>query len=408
MVRLHGLLLVVFSLSAVCGCGTSSTPTTGPESLSTADADQAAAPADAAAAVTAAASAMRDGKLEHAYDLLPASYHKDIDGLVHEFADQMDADVWDATFGVLGKATSLLKTKKELLLSMLPKQPGAETQTAALADKWDGLAGGLEQLVTSDLSELSKLRSTTTRSVLQKGVGPLMKELVALSAVVSPPGAPSLADLDKVRAEVVTSTDSAATVKITSPNQAEPETVEFAKVEGKWIPKSFADEWAANIEKARENLKSVGGDALTASKPQILQVLKSVDGALDQMLTAETPEQIQAATFSLVPAAMMMSGMQGQMSGASPSKSKPAPQVTITVAQELSDDELTKLGDVLKDLVDDTAPLSTTSAKLDGKTIITVKPVADVAAFVEKLTIAKDAEVDEDNRSINASKLAFE
>lgn len=402
MVYLRQLMCVGLGLALVCGCGSSTAPPVSSGDLAPAGTE--AAPADAAAAVTAAAKAMRDGKIEAAYDLLPASYQKDIDGLVHDFATRMDSEVWEAGFGTIGKAASLLKVKKELLLSMVPKQPGNEAQAEQLAANWDGLAAGLEQFAESDLSRIQKLESTPARELLQKGIGPLAKAILSIATVRTQDGSASLADLDKVKAEVASSTESTASVKITSPNKPEPETMEFVKVDGKWIPKSMADDWASNMEQAREQLKAVDADTISANKPQILQVLKTVDGVLEEMKKAETPEQVQQAAFPLILQAMMMQGQMGV--GAKP---KPTvAQVTITVGHELSEDDQTKLNSTLKTLVDDSTALSTTSAFVDGKTIITISPVADVTEFAKKLSIAKDVEVDEVNRAISASKIEFE
>ncbi len=404
MVYLRRWMCVGLGFAFVCGCGSPAAPPVSSGELAPAGIE--ATPADAAAAVMAAAKAMRDGKIEAAYDLLPASYQKDIDGLVHDFAGRMDREVWETGFSTIGKAAGLLKAKKELLLSMVPKQPGNESQTEQLIANWDGLASGLEQFAASDLSRIEKLESAPARDLLKSGIGPMAKVVVSMATVRTQDGAATLADLDKVKAEVVSTTESTASVKITSPNKPEPETVEFAKVEGKWIPKSLADDWASHMEKAREQLKAVDADTITANKPQILQVLKTVDGVLDEMKKAETPEQIQQAAFPLILQAMMM---QGQMGGGAKPKPEPtAAQVTITVGHVLTDEDQTKLTALLKTLVDESAALSTSFALVDDKTIITVSPVDDVAEFAKKLSIAKEVEVDEDARTISVGKIEFE
>lgn len=403
MVELRRWMFVGLGLMLVCGCGSPAAPPVTSDKL--APAEVKAPPADAATTVKTFAGALRDAKVDVAYDLLPASYQKDIDGVVHDFATKMDSEVWEAGFGTVGKAAGLLKVKKELLLSMIPKQPGNEIQSQQLTANWDGLANGLEQLAQSDLSRIQKLESTPTRELLVTGVGPLVKALVSIATVRTQDGVTSFAELDKVTAEVLTSTDSTASVKITSPSKPEPQTVEFAKVDGKWIPKSLADEWPSSMEKLREQLKAFDADTITTNKPQILQTFKTVDGVLEQMKSAENPEQIQQAAFPLILQAMMM---QGQMNAGRPKPKPTASQVTITVTQELSDDDQTKLNAVLKTLVDDSTALSTTSAIVDGKTIVTVGPVANVDEFAKKLSIAKDIEVDADGRTISISKIEFE
>ncbi len=202
MVHLRRLLLVGFGLLFVCGCGTPAAPPVASGDL--APAGVGGAPADAAATVKTATKALRDGNVEVAYDLLPASYQKDIDDLVHDFAGRMDSEVWEAGFSTLGKAAEVLKVKKELLLSMIPKQPGKEMEAERLAANWDDLAIALEKLAASDLSRIQKLESTPARELLRSGLGPLAKTVVSIATVRTQDGVTTAADLDKVTAEVVT------------------------------------------------------------------------------------------------------------------------------------------------------------------------------------------------------------
>ncbi len=399
-------------LLLVSGCGSPANTPDAPQGTSTVSFTP--PPADAAAAVTALAAAMRDGKVEQAYDLLPASYQSDVDRLVHEFAGQMDPEIWSAGFGVLGKATGLLKAKKDLLLSMAD-QPGKEAQTEKLAANWDGLVSGLEKFVASDLSEVDRLKSRSARELLQAGVGPLAKVLVSMATVNSQDGAATpatsvtAADFDKVKAEVLEATDSTATVKITSPAKAEPEIVEFAKVEGKWIPKTMADTWAENISKAREQIKAIDPDAISAQKPKILQMVTTMNGVLDQMMKAEKPEEIQAAMAPLFVQAMMMGlPLGGNAKPQTKATNRPSGRVTLIVTQTLSAEDQEKLEVAIKELIDDSSMRKITTTKVNGRTILSVSPVADIDAFAKKLTVAKELEIDTDKNVITIEKIEFE
>ena len=75
------------------------------------------------------------------------------------------------------------------------------------------------------------------------------------------------------------------------------------------------------------------------------------------------------------------------------------------IAQELSDQEQQTLELVLKDLVEDSGNRSITMAKADGKTIVTVAPVADVTELAKKLTVAKELEVDAEKGVISVQKI---
>lgn len=391
---------LVAGVLLLSGCSSSTTPSTPDAAV---PALNAAPPADAAATVTTMAAAMKDGKVEVAYDMLPASYQKDVDGLIHDFAGRMDAEIWSAGFGVLSKSAGLLKAKKELLISMA-QQPGKEEQTEKMKTHWDSLVSGLEKLAASDLAEVEKLKTSSARDLLQKGVGPLAKSLVAMATVRNADGTMSAADLDQIKAELVEPGDTTAKVKITSPGKPEPETVEFVKVEGKWIPKTLADKWSENIAQAKQQIAAVDPDQLAAQKPKVMQLVGTTNGVLDEMMKAESAEQIQQAAFPLLLQAMMMGSQMGPM-GAPKSKPATGGQATIMIAQELSDQEQQTLELVLKDLVEDSGNRSITMAKADGKTIVTVAPVADVTELAKKLTVAKELEVDAEKGVISVQKI---
>jgi hypothetical protein len=398
---------LVCSLLLLSGCAANTPTTDSPSAV--APTAVLSPPSDAGATVTAFAAAMKDGRIEQAYDLLPASYQKDVDGVVHEFAGQMDGEIWSAGFGVLSNGATVLKTKKDLLISMA-SQPGKEEQVELMKKHWDVLVEGVEKLATSDLAEIQKVKTKPARELMQQGVGPLVKALMSMGTVRTQDGTTTIADLQQITTEVLESSDTTAKVKITTKGKAEPETVEFAKVEGKWIPKSMADEWAGNIAKAREQIKAIDPDAIAAQKPKVMQFITTANGVLDEMNKAETAEQIQQAAFPLVLQAMMMGSQMGPMGGPTkPRTSAPAAAgITITIAKDLTDEEQEKFELVLKELVDDSDNRSITMATVDGKTIVTVSPVGDIEIFAKKLTVAKELEVDADGRAITIQKMEFE
>ena len=69
--------------------------------------------------VTTPLKALEEKNPKLIWDMLPASYQKDLNGLVQTFAKEMDAELWDAGFELVGGIGELLTEKKELIAEML-------------------------------------------------------------------------------------------------------------------------------------------------------------------------------------------------------------------------------------------------------------------------------------------------
>ena len=52
--------------------------------------------------ITTPIQALEDNNPSLLWDMLPASYQKDLNGLVQSFAKEMDAELWDAAFDLAG------------------------------------------------------------------------------------------------------------------------------------------------------------------------------------------------------------------------------------------------------------------------------------------------------------------
>ena len=109
----------------------------------------------AAAAILRTLQALEAGDLAKAYDFLPPAYQSDIDGLVHEFASRMDADIWAKLVATTRKSIELLRTKKDRILALdLFERPEAEPYRK----HWDSTLDLLNTLVNSEAASLGQTR----------------------------------------------------------------------------------------------------------------------------------------------------------------------------------------------------------------------------------------------------------
>ena len=238
-----------------------------------------------------------------AWEGLPPSYQKDVDGLVHEFAGKMDPEIWNSGFGIAKKIVKIMDEKREFILNneMLSK---TNMNLQENKNEWDGLVKALSTLVNSELSDLEELKTVEVKSFLADTGSEFMKQMDALVAITGQDKFKNeMADYKEAKFKLISTEGDTGVIEVSVPDE-EPETVEMVKVEGKWIPKEMADEWATKMQEAKEALDEIPVDQMQENKVQLLAQMKMIDAQLNLLLDAKTAEEFNA-TFG--PMAMLLS-----------------------------------------------------------------------------------------------------
>ena len=292
--------------------------------------------------VTTPLKALEEKNPKLIWDMLPASYQKDLNGLVQAFAKEMDAELWDAGAGLLGGIGELLRTKKDLIAGMLSEMD--EAGEIPLSEITSGLemAGTLlDKLAKSDLGSLNKLRTVDLGNVADT-FGRDMMKLIEDSAKAAGEADPfGLETLRGIKVEVVSEDGSSATIKVSGLPEAfdfesltelpgglppglpglpdldelpfadftdfENGELEVVKVEGKWVPKEIADGWEDGISAAKVGMGAVG-EMADEDKQMALGIIKGINGGLATIRKAKTKEQFQMALMQATMGAMMGAG----------------------------------------------------------------------------------------------------
>ena len=292
--------------------------------------------------VTTPLKALEEKNPKLIWDMLPASYQKDLNGLVQAFAKEMDAELWDAGAGLLGGIGELLRTKKDLIAGMLSEMD--EAGEIPLSEITSGLemAGTLlDKLAKSDLGSLNKLRTVDLGNVADT-FGRDMMKLIGDSAKAAGEADPfGLETLRSIKVEVVSEDGSNATIKVSGLPEAfdfgsltelpgglppglpglpdldelpfadftdfENGELEVVKVEGKWVPKEIADGWEDGISAAKVGMGAVG-EMADEDKQMALGIIKGINGGLATIRKAKTKEQFQMALMQATMGAMMGAG----------------------------------------------------------------------------------------------------
>lgn len=306
------LSLLLLPIALLSGCtGDSDSAATGPT-----------APSEDTAQATLEfiQTGIKDGRPEVLWHAMPESYQNDVNGLVQQFAESMDADVWGQSIGLLQSVHSILTEKSEFITGnqFVASNPEMKSSIPMIADLLGSLIDGA--------GDLEKLKSFDGGTFMSTSGKDMMKHFEKLSALNPSANNVSLDSFYGATIETVESTDTTATLKITK-EDGETETQNFVKHEGKWLPLDMVQEWEDNMKKARESLAGMP-EGIQQSKGMVLGVTGMASGALSPLKSAETQEQFDAAVMSLVGqmgqfAPMMGGGLPGMGGGMEPPPEMP-------------------------------------------------------------------------------------
>jgi hypothetical protein len=242
------------------------------------------------------------------FKALPASYRADIDALVVDAAQRMDAEIWAQSSDVLKQAVGLMKSKRALLLAspMMDSTPNK----ADIEKSWDAGISILEALVNSDFAKLDRLRKGNVEGLLAGDGAAIMAQVTRLmeNSEQTAEAGKQLAKLKAMRVSVVSEDGDSAVVKVEAPDE-EPEMVDMVRVEGVWIPREMADGFKEGIAETRKSLETM--DFTTEEGKQKRTMVLMQLGAIKPMLTQLEKAKTQAELQSVFGGLMM--GLMGGM-----------------------------------------------------------------------------------------------
>ncbi len=242
------------------------------------------------------------------FKALPASYRADIDTLVVDAAQRMDAELWTQSSDLLKQVVGILKSKRPLLLAspMMASTPNK----ADIEKNWDAGVSILQALLNSDFAKLDRLRKGDVEGLLSGEGAAIMAQITHLmeNSEQSAEMGEELAKLKAMRVSVVSEDGDSAVVKVEASDD-ESEMINMMRVEGVWIPQKMADAFKKGIAEAQENLKMIDftSDEGKQKKTMMLMQIGAIKPLLTQLEKAKTQEELQAVFGGL------MMGIMGGM-----------------------------------------------------------------------------------------------
>jgi len=307
--RALGLILILVVCSLGFGCGDSAP----------------AVPDTPDGAVKAVVEGLSNNQPEVVWAAMPASYRKDLNDVVHQFANKMDAELYDKGFGIAKKIVALLRDKKDLILEhpMVSMMAGVDVEKAK--KNWNQVIDFADTIVASEISNLGKLKSLDVGDFLGGTVAKLMTQMQALSRLQEE-DAYNKEFRDKLKgtkAEVVSMAGDTAELKITAPGE-KPHSEKWIKVEGKWIPELMAKDWKKMMAEAREGIAKIDKDKIAEDKQEYLMMLAQIEQTVDKLAAAKDKKSFNDAVGEMMRGMLgnLMSDMPGGMPGGEPGEMK--------------------------------------------------------------------------------------
>ena len=327
------------------------------------------------AALLAILNGLHENRPDAVWDALPGSYQKDVNDLVHLFAQRMHPEAARWFVQILRKGAGVLRLRREdereeasvagdtggddtgedkadviqqasvqdrlanlkdensklhqLLgrqqsqTDKMPESPDDIERRLAVAKLFDKIAdagpAGLEKLKTVDVGTL--LRHDESQSLLEAWLAAVgaefgsenVQDFLAL-----------VADPSQVRLVVKESTEETALVEIIFPNDV-PGEIECVRVDRKWVPRLLADAWPETIANLKRSLlESLPSETPTENFGPLFQYLALIDMSFDGDLAqarrdgGEKDTPADAHRTALVDAPMLL--LQFLIAGPPPSE----------------------------------------------------------------------------------------
>ncbi|MBN2715389.1 MAG: hypothetical protein JXX14_06010, partial [Deltaproteobacteria bacterium] len=229
------------------------------------------------------------------WEALPETYRNDINDVVEQFANSMDAELWEKSIAVAQKLATVARDKKQFILAspMMKQQQGKKTDI--LVKNWNPFMGMIKILVESESLRLENLKKFDGKIFLSQTGRDLMLKAQDIDKS-------SLGDAPKtfkdLKVETVVETERTASLQITF--DGESQMLQMTRIEDRWVPKDLADNWQELMSDTKRKIDSLSSDEIAKQKPQIMMVLAAIDSGLDQLKMTKTQMDFDRTLQSLL------------------------------------------------------------------------------------------------------------
>lgn len=260
MRKLLAVMLVVMVGCFFVGCKDKSPAEKGAEALKKVE-----VPDAPDKVVLEAVAAMKEGNLIKIYAMLPDSYQKDVQTILGTVTAKMDKEIYEKVFALLPKLIEVVKKDENLAKQTGPFMP--------LVEEF------VKLLETSKLNTYEGFKGLDVAGFLAEHGKAYYDFGWKVAIEMDKEGAEGTKKmLDTVKAEVKGEIKGDAAIVLVTVGDDSDE-MAFVKVDGKWIPKDLAENWAKGKEKAAKNVEEAMAK-FDKNKEQVKLQLKGLENAL--------------------------------------------------------------------------------------------------------------------------------
>lgn len=243
-------------------------------------------------AIKAVAKGLANNDAGVLWDAMPAIYQKNVNELVHAYADSVDPKVWDRSFALNARVVGLLENKKEFIFNnpMFADVPNKDE----VMKHYDSAIGLANVLLNSDMSRLETLKTLDVGDYLDTTGSQVLKEVSGIiDAVSGGKKSNPLKDLAKISVVVEQSEGPTATLLISPYGQME-QRMEFVEIQGRWVPRGLSDAWPESHQMATQSVAMMKQQSQQV-EAQMNMVFGMAEGMLAQFENAKTQKDFDAA-----------------------------------------------------------------------------------------------------------------
>lgn len=229
-----------------------------------------------------------------AWDSLPMSHQQDVEQIIQLALTKVEQKTLDEISKFKKEVLSTLRAKKTMILNS-KAIPIDGNMKPIVSQVYEPALDVLDAILSDDLLNLEKLKSSKPRAFIQEYSGRSMAKIEAMLKMLPFPGdpmeaimAPAMAPMKSIQIKSVSDTEAIATM--TTPNGPMEET--YVKKEGKWISKKQWDNWATTKAEAEKMINSVEPKTIGLQVKQALAVVRIPIGVLTEAETQQDVDDI--------------------------------------------------------------------------------------------------------------------
>jgi hypothetical protein len=231
---------------------------------------------------------MTSGKIASAWDAFPTSYQDDVEDIVHEFAEKVDADLYNEAMKTLNALNGLFKNKKDIILSVMEKSvpPAEKSKFETVKTNWDVVSNLSDTFLNSGIQNTESLKTLKISDMTAK-VQPKLVKVMEMAKTLD-----NTNSLTSTKVELVSEEGDKVTLKSNLPGGTTQEQI-LIKHEDRWLPEKLVNEWSTGIDKAKEAVATMSNMQPT-EKQQVISLMQMVQASIKELEAAKSAQEMEA------------------------------------------------------------------------------------------------------------------